>query len=74
MLLPEPAAASQPTQIPPWTRAGVIRALRAFTFFRGRPPVDADWAGRTAEDWPQRETVLRLFGSVEAAVEAAVSR
>lgn len=74
ILLAEPALSSQPPPIQHWTRAGVVRALRAFAFFRGRPPVDADWAGRTAEDWPQHETVLRLFGSVEAAVEAAVSR
>jgi hypothetical protein len=49
----------------------VIRAIRAFAFFRGRPPVDADWAGRTADNWPTHETVLSLFGSVSAAVELA---
>ncbi|MET0836107.1 MAG: hypothetical protein ABWY97_04950 [Thermoleophilaceae bacterium] len=54
-----------------WTRAGVVRAIRAFTFFRGRPPVPADWNGRLLEGWPPREIVVALFGSVPAAVQAA---
>jgi hypothetical protein len=54
-----------------WTRAGVVRAIRAFTFFRGRPPVPADWNGRRQEGWPPRETVEALFGSVPAALQAA---
>jgi hypothetical protein len=70
IFLPEPRSAP-PTQPSTWTRAGVIRAIRAFAFFRGRPPVDADWAGRMADDWPTHETVLRLFGSVSAAVDLA---
>ena len=70
VLVPEPRSAP-PAQPAEWTRAGVIRAIRAFAFFRGRPPVDEDWAGRRAENWPAHETVLRLFGSVDAAVELA---
>jgi hypothetical protein len=54
-----------------WTRAGVVRAIRAFTFFRSRAPVPADWNGRLAEGWPSRTTVEALFGSVPAAVRAA---
>jgi len=69
-VLPEPRSAP-PVQPVEWTRAGVIRAIRAFAFFRGRPPVDEDWAGRTAENWPAHDTVLRLFGSVDTAVELA---
>jgi hypothetical protein len=67
---PEPSAAPPP-QVPDWTRPGVIRALRAFAFFRGRPPVDADWTGRPNDDWPRRETVVSLFGSVASAVRLA---
>jgi hypothetical protein len=70
IFLPEPRSAP-PAQPSEWTRAGVIRAIRAFAFFRGRPPVDEDWAGRTAENWPAHETVVRLFGSVYDAVQLA---
>jgi hypothetical protein len=49
----------------------VVRAIRAFTFFRGRPPVPADWNGRLLQGWPPREIVEALFGSVPAAVQAA---
>jgi hypothetical protein len=54
-----------------WTQQGVIRALKAFAFFRGRAPVQEDWSGRMANDWPRLETVLALFGSVEGAVRVA---
>ena len=54
-----------------WTRAGVVRAIRAFAFFRGRAPTRQDWHGRMPDDWPPVETVERLFGSVGAAVSAA---
>jgi hypothetical protein len=53
-----------------WTRPAVMRAIRAFAFFRGRAPVPADWNQRMA-DWPPRATVEALFGSVEAAARAA---
>jgi len=70
--VPEPAAV-RPTAAKTydWTQAGVIRALKAFAFFRGRPPVPADWSGRMGDDWPRLETVQGLFGSVEAAVRVA---
>jgi hypothetical protein len=72
ILLPEPAAAGQAAAKPlDWTQAGVIRALKAFAFFRGRPPARADWSGRMGNDWPGLETVQSLFGSVEAAVQVA---
>jgi hypothetical protein len=49
----------------------VIRALRAFAFFRGRAPVPEDWNGRMGNDWPRLDTVAGLFGSIEAAVRVA---
>ena len=55
---------------PAWTRPSVERALQAFAFFRGRAPVEADWS-RRMNDWPPLEAVKGLFGSVEAATEAA---
>jgi|Tabmets5t2r1_1033131.scaffolds.fasta_scaffold31479_2 hypothetical protein len=54
-----------------WTRAGVVRAIRAFAFFRGRAPTPADWRGRTGQEWPPLASVEELFGSVAAAVQAA---
>ena len=72
VLLPEPAVPQAPApKTYAWTKAGVIRALKAFAFFRGRPPVAADWSGRMGDDWPGLETVQALFGSVEAAVRVA---
>jgi hypothetical protein len=72
MSLPEPRLAPRrPVKTGAWTEQGVIRALRAFAFFRGRAPVQADWSGRMADDWPRLETVLGLFGSVEEAAQAA---
>jgi polyferredoxin len=53
-----------------WTRPAVLRAIRAFAFFRGRAPMPGDWNQRMA-DWPPRATVETLFGSVEAAARAA---
>jgi hypothetical protein len=53
-----------------WTRARVARAFRAFAFFRGRAPVVADWS-RRIDDWPPLDAVERLFGTLEAAAEAA---
>jgi hypothetical protein len=55
----------------PWTRAGVIRALNAFAFFGGRPPVQADWDRVLTPDLPSLGTVERLFGSFSDAVRAA---
>jgi hypothetical protein len=72
--LPEPSGKPPARPAHDWTCASVIRALRAFAFFRGRHPVDADWAGRMGDDWPALEDVLRLFGSVEAAVDLAARR
>jgi hypothetical protein len=66
-----PALPPPRSRPPDWTRAGVIRALRAFAFFRGRAPERVDWSGKMASDWPAFETVVSLFGSIEAAVGAA---
>jgi hypothetical protein len=54
-----------------WTQTRVIRAIRAFAFFRGRAPVLADWKRRMGDDWPPLETVEGLFGSLGEAVRAA---
>jgi hypothetical protein len=69
--LPEPVIGRPAKKTHDWTQPGVIRALRAFAFFRGRAPVSADWNGRMGDDWPRLETVLGLFGSVEAAIRRA---
>jgi hypothetical protein len=72
VLVPEPAVARRSAaKTHDWTQAGVVRALKAFAFFRGRAPVPADWSGRMGDDWPRLETVLGLFGSLEAAVRVA---
>jgi hypothetical protein len=54
-----------------WTPTGVVRALQAFAFFRGRAPMRADWSRSRGKDWPSLETVERLFGSLPAALRAA---
>jgi hypothetical protein len=55
-----------------WTRAGVIRALHAFAFFRDETPTPEDWEERgLTQDRPSLVTVERLFGSFDAAVRAA---
>jgi hypothetical protein len=69
--VPEPEGLPSRPPKPDWSQAGVIRALQAFAFFRGRPPEQADWNGKMAEDWPALATVVGLFGSVDAAVRAA---
>ena len=72
ILLPEPVVVRRTAaETQDWTQAGVIRALKAFAFFRGRPPVAADWSGRMGDDWPGLETVQGLFGSVDAALRVA---
>ena len=60
-----------PRTKPAWTQDSVVRALRAFAFFRGRPAARADWSRRMGDDWPGLETVVELFGSVGAANIAA---
>ena len=54
-----------------WTGPGVVRAIRAFAFFRGRAPTPQDWQERIPGNWPPVTIVERLFGSVAAAVSAA---
>jgi hypothetical protein len=55
----------------PWTPTGVIRALRTYEFFVGRPPTTTDWSFEDGTEWPSVRTVVRLFGSFDAAVQAA---
>ncbi len=70
-LAPEPLESLPPARRKvTWTRPGVARAISAFAFFRGRPPIAADWNQRMA-NWPPLETVEALFGSLEAANRAA---
>jgi hypothetical protein len=71
IVLPHPRSTPPRQRKTTWTRAGVVRAIRAFAFFRGRAPVRQDWHGRMPDDWPPVDTVERLFGSVEAALSAA---
>jgi hypothetical protein len=55
----------------PWTRAGIVRALRTYEFFVGRAPTAKGWSFETDQEWPSVRTVVGAFGSFEAAVEAA---
>jgi hypothetical protein len=71
MLLPDPPAQLRARQEVAWTRTGVVRAIKAFAFFRGRAPVLTDWSERKGRDWPALETVEGLFGSLDAAIRAA---
>ena len=57
-----------------WSAPKVIRAMRAFEFFRGRAPMREDWQHRMPSDWPALETVESIFGSLEAATRAAGMR
>jgi hypothetical protein len=68
-LLPEPSA-EPPKREVTWSRAQVARAFQAFAFFRGRAPVVADWS-RRLDDWPPLDAVETLFGTLEAALQAA---
>ena len=71
-VLPEPPLARpHATRKITWTRPGVVRALRAFAFFRGRAPASGDWKQRLGGDWPPLHTVERLFGSLDEAILAA---
>jgi hypothetical protein len=54
-----------------WTRARVVRAIRAFRSFRGRSPGPADWGAPVPDDCPAIGTVEGLFGSLDSALEAA---
>src|SRR3954470_4169744 len=55
----------------PWTHAGVVRALKAFAFFRGRAPGRDDWSQRMPADWPPLAVVEQLFGSLPKALSHA---
>jgi len=71
-VLPEPRLGERrATRKVTWTRPGVVRALSAFAFFRGRAPTPGDWRERMGDDWPPLLTVERLFGSLDAALRAA---
>jgi hypothetical protein len=49
----------------------VVRALKAFAFFRGRAPSREDWSQRMPADWPPLGLVEQLFGSLADALTAA---
>jgi hypothetical protein len=49
----------------------VIRALRTHQFFLGRAPTTTDWSFEDDAEWPSVKTVVRIFGSFEAATAAA---
>jgi len=76
--LPGPAGATPTGSSPPprstagrWTRAGVVRALRTYTFFVGRAPTPTDWSFEDDSERPSVKTVISVFGSFDAAVAAA---
>ena len=54
-----------------WTRGKVIRALQRETKRRGRPPSEGEWDRPTTKSRPSANTVKRIFGSWNAALEAA---
>jgi hypothetical protein len=57
-----------------WNRADIITALRLAAEYQGRPPGKRDWHYQAAWEEPRRPctpTVLRHFGSWNAALEAA---
>jgi hypothetical protein len=68
---PAPRQRRSPHDGNPWTPAGVVRALRTFEFFVGRPPTHTDWSFEDDKSWPSVRTVLLMFGSFDAAVGAA---
>jgi hypothetical protein len=49
----------------------VVRALRTYEFFVGRPATTTDWSFEDGTEWPSVRTVVRLFGSFEAGVQTA---
>jgi hypothetical protein len=72
--LAAPTGEEQPTEgppKPPWTRAGVVRAMRAFVFFHDRPPSATEWLGQPGSTWPTARAVEMLFGSFDAGLAAA---
>jgi len=66
---PGPAVAEAPA--PRWTRAGIVRAIRAFAFFHDRPPSEAEWMAPTGAAWPSAHAVRRHFGSFDDGLAAA---
>ena len=71
---PEPPliASARDPKDNPWTQAGVIRAIKTFTFFIGRAPSHADWQYEDGQPgFPSSSTVVALFGSFGAALASA---
>jgi hypothetical protein len=58
-------------QLPSWTRAGVVRAIRAYAFFHDRPPSEVEWRAQRGSTWPTEAAVQQLFGSFGDALAAA---
>ena len=55
-----------------WTRDRIIRALQQDARRRGRPPKFEEWArAHRRRWWPANQTVVDVFGSWRAGVEAA---
>ena len=53
-----------------WTEDRIVAALRAWAARTGRPPTTIEWH-RRGPDWPCHGTVLRVYGSWAAALDAA---
>src|SRR3954453_13998540 len=71
LVTPAPRRRRSPHDDNPWTPAGVVRALRTFEFFVGRPPSHADWSFEDDKSWPSVRTVLAMFGSFDSAITTA---
>lgn len=69
--MPPPVKSRPKRRYSYWTRDSIIREIRAWHRKHGRPPSVAEWNVRTKAKWPTSCTVMRHFGSWNAAIEAA---
>ena len=53
-----------------WDRAMILYAIDLWVRRTGRPPAANEW-DRAREDYPSRQTVQRVFGRWNTAIEAA---
>ena len=60
-------AAMAPTR---WTRATIVGALQEWAVTHGGPPRSADWS-RSGDGHPHSNMVIKVFGSWNAAIDAA---
>ena len=53
-----------------WTHDTIVYAIKLWHRKHQRPPVTREWE-QAGENHPSRQTVIRIFGSWNAAMEAA---